>query len=115
MHESGQEFMEGMWESVTIERSAAGRPGILIIMERRDGDLMEDQMVVTVKNGVEFLGPVLSWLMAGPDGNPAPTVAMVSAFKQAWHEADAAEMTGSRVEAGLVAALQEMLRETEKR
>lgn len=63
MHESGREFMEGMWESVTIERSAAGRPGIMIVMERRDGDLMEDQMVVTVKDGLEFLRPVFEWLM----------------------------------------------------
>lgn len=65
VHESGQEYMEGMWESVTIERSAAGQPGIMIVMERRDGDLMEDQMVVTVKDGAAFLRPVFEWLMGG--------------------------------------------------
>lgn len=62
MHESGQEYMEGMWESVTIERSAAGQPGILVIMERRDGDLMEDQMVVHIKDGRKFLEHVIEWL-----------------------------------------------------
>ena len=138
MHESGQEFMEGMWESVTIERSASGQPGILIIMERRDGDLMEDQMVVTVKDGVGFLRPVMAWLHANchpsdyvidlgengpfscprcahqlrleaaPGAIPAPTAATVAAFKKAWHDADAAGLTGARVEAGLAAALQEM-------
>ena len=183
MHESGIEYMEGMWESVTIERSAAGQPGILIIMERRDGDLMEDQMCVTVKDGTEFLRPVFEWLHGGDlpkaerearcpyshqldrcskcgwtrpmsdrrieaaqraaeayaerhrdeDGVtndeggqmlqlvdiierlktggrsiPAPTAATVAAFKKAWHDADAKGMTGARVEAGLIAALQEL-------
>ena len=137
MHESGQEYMEGMWESVTIERSAAGQPGILIIMERRDGDLMEEQMCVTVKDGAAFLRPVFEWLMGGdlpraerearcPYSHeldrcgkcgwsrglaaiPAPTAATVAAFKKAWHDADAAGLTGARVEAGLIAALQELL------
>lgn len=138
MHESGQEYMEGMWESVTIERSAAGQPGILIIMERRDGDLMEDQMCVTVKDGAAFLRPVMAWLHenchpadyvidlgengpfscpwcahqlkleATPRTIPTPTAATVAAFKKAWHDADAAGLTGARVEAGLIAALQEL-------
>lgn len=138
MHESGIEYMEGMWESVTVERSAAGQPGILIIMERRDGDLMEDQMCVTVKDGLEFLRPVMAWLHANhhpadymidlgsadaaacphchhrlrleasPRAIPAPTAATVAAFKKAWHDADAKGMTGARVEAGLIAALQEL-------
>lgn len=65
MHESGQEFMEGVWESVTVERSAAGVPQLLFIMERHDGDIMWDQMVVTVKDGAEFLRPVSEWLLGG--------------------------------------------------
>lgn len=68
VHESGQEYMEGMWESVTIERSAAGQPGLMIVMERHDGDLMEDQMVVSIKDGRRFLEHVIEWLAArGPE------------------------------------------------
>lgn len=68
VHESGQEYMEGMWESVTIERSAAGQPGLMIVMERHDGDLMEDQMVVSIKDGRKFLEHVIEWLaVRGPE------------------------------------------------
>ncbi len=53
---------EGMHECVTIERSAAGQPGIMITINRYDGDLLHDQMCVSIPNGDAFLAPVNEWL-----------------------------------------------------
>ena len=64
--EDGEYHQVGMWDEVVIERSAAGAPGLVFIMSRRDGDLIHDQMVVRVKDGAAFLRPVLDWLNVEP-------------------------------------------------
>lgn len=67
--EDGERHKTGMWEEVTIERSAAGAPGLLFIITRYEGDQMYDQMSVTVPNGAAFLAPVNAWLN-GNDPEP---------------------------------------------
>ena len=67
--EDGELHKTGMWEEVTVERSAAGAPGLLFVITRYDGDLIHDRMCVTVPDGAAFLAPVNAWLN-GNDPHP---------------------------------------------
>lgn len=67
--EDGELHKLGMWEEVTIERSAAGSPGLLFVITRYENDQMYDQMCVSVKDGAAFLAPVIAWL-SGKDPEP---------------------------------------------
>lgn len=60
--EDGELHKVGMWEEVTIERSAAGAPGLLFIITRYENGMTYDQMCVTVPDGAAFLAPVNAWL-----------------------------------------------------
>lgn len=62
--EDGEPHNVGMWEQVTIERSAAGQPGLLFVITRYENDQMFDQMCVVVPDGAAFLAPVNKWLEA---------------------------------------------------
>lgn len=53
---------EGMHDELVIERSAAGQPGLMFVMNRYDNGNQFDQMVVTVPDGLELLQPVNAWL-----------------------------------------------------
>lgn len=64
--EDGELHKVGMWDEIVIERSAAGAPGLLFVMNRYENDQMFDQMCVSVPDGAAFLAPVNAWL----NGNP---------------------------------------------
>lgn len=67
--EDGELHKIGMWDEITIERSAAGAPGLLFVMTRYENDVPFDQMVVYVPDGAAFLAPVNAWLK-GNDPQP---------------------------------------------
>lgn len=58
----GELHKTGMWEEITIKRSAAGAPGLLFIITRYENDQKYDQMCVRVPDGAAFLAPVNGWL-----------------------------------------------------
>lgn len=67
--EDGELHKVGMWDAITIERSAAGAPGLMFVMTRYENSMMFDQMTVTVEDGAAFLAPVNAWLN-GNDPEP---------------------------------------------
>lgn len=64
--EDGELHKTGMWDEITIERSAAGAPGLMFVMTRYENSMMFDQMCVTVPDGSTFLHPVMEWLGMEP-------------------------------------------------
>lgn len=60
--EDGELHKVGMWDEITIERSAAGAPGLMFVMTRYENSMMSDRMVVCVEDGAAFLAPVNTWL-----------------------------------------------------
>ena len=65
----GEPHRFGMWDEITIERSAAGAPGLLFVMTRYENDRTFDQMCVSAPDGAAFLAPVIAWL-SGNDPQP---------------------------------------------
>lgn len=57
---------EGWHNTLRIERSAAGQPGLFFIIEDWDGGLKAGESLVVVKDGNALLAPVLEWLRQAP-------------------------------------------------
>ena len=57
----------GPYWTVSIDRSANGAPGIFVTITHGSASkLGHDEMSVYVKDGNEFLKPVIAWLAANP-------------------------------------------------
>jgi hypothetical protein len=54
--------LEGWHTRLRVERSAAGPPALLFIIEDWDGGMKASESVVTVPDAREFLQPILVWL-----------------------------------------------------
>jgi hypothetical protein len=68
--EDGELHKVGIWEQVTIERSAAGREyGVIVSITRFEDDQVCDVMSVGIKDAAAFLAPVNAWLR-GNDPEP---------------------------------------------
>jgi hypothetical protein len=61
---------KGPYWGLTIERSAAGQPGLFFTISHRsfDGTLKGEELTVMVDDGRALLAPVIEWLnQEGPD------------------------------------------------
>lgn len=59
-------IFEGWHSVLRVDRSAAGQPGLLFVIEDYDGGLKAGETCVTVPDGNAFLAPVLDWLNDAP-------------------------------------------------
>ena len=66
----GELGYDGAHSTLRIERSAAGRPGLLFIIEDHHGGGLSGETCVSIEDGNAFLAPVLEWLNESRRNNP---------------------------------------------